>query len=894
MVADAAAAETDQGGNPYPEHERLVVFPGIELTLATPSCQVIMVLDPDLSQDILNQVLGTLVITPTAHGEPKTTPTLALHNDLTLEEICRRLDGLRINPAETNPAKFQFLKNRFILLPNVKAAGHKTFVREGFHPHFVAMSCVGGYIEGCFYQDLSQSNRNKVEGKISEWGNKRLGVFQTSDCRSAVQVGGVLDYPDLGRWPTWVKWSKPSAEALRQACLASASRISHVQPSVPLHQIVGVEISDSLFLGEVNLLLNPQFNALIGGRGTGKSSLLEYIRWALGDDPLADSVDELPNFQKRRKSLIDHTLKPKNSTVTVYYKKNEVIYRIVRSTVDRDDCVSINQIDHPATRVPLSEVRKDFPLVSYAQKQLSCVGTLPSEIKRLVTDPIKEALDSREEYLNNEVIPQLKEQRMRAIRLEFLQSQIDEAKRKIANKREQVQALQGQLNELNPEQQRVISAHELLTEQRQVIERIESRPNTIKTFLEDVRRQLQMLNRIAVGDRFPDGVTLNALEQEAENFVNTSITSLSRIISEVDNESWKDAATKDAITELKRNYDAHKALYEEYIKETAKNQQQLSEIQKLNKEISDSETAVTAFEAERGRLKTQFDQVGSAYWESLLETTKTRGDQITAQCATISDQASQRFRASLHLCGDGRILLEALNDFLRGRNIKDSDSKISSLVDAVTSAESPLEKWAEVIEEFNSLISAKEATELPEIPAIRQAQFSTANLESIRSGCTQEALERIRYINIPDKITFAFKIGKDVDGNDNFIPFESASPGQQATCLLSTLLSQSGAPLLIDQPEEDLDNEQIQVLSEKLSLTKHNRQIVFVSHNANIVVNGDAELVACFGYTQNAGNAQGRIAPIGSIDCAPVREAITNVMEGGKVAFEMRRDKYGF
>ena len=107
-------------------------------------------------------------------------------------------------------------------------------------------------------------------------------------------------------------------------------------------------------------------------------------------------------------------------------------------------------------------------------------------------------------------------------------------------------------------------------------------------------------------------------------------------------------------------------------------------------------------------------------------------------------------------------------------------------------------------------------------------------------------------------------------------------------------MAQDGAPLLIDQPEEDLDNEQIQRVSDKIMTTKALRQLIFVSHNANLVVNGDSELVACFRYDDQSDQAAGRISPIGSIDCEAVRNTITAVMEGGKRAFELRREKYRF
>jgi ATPase subunit of ABC transporter with duplicated ATPase domains len=226
--------------------------------------------------------------------------------------------------------------------------------------------------------------------------------------------------------------------------------------------------------------------------------------------------------------------------------------------------------------------------------------------------------------------------------------------------------------------------------------------------------------------------------------------------------------------------------------------------------------------------------------------------------------------------------------------VKDSDQKVRTLASTVCSSAHPVEKWLEVMAELDALSKSKGSGALPPAAILKAAGFTDANFESIRNGVTQDSLEQIRFMNVGDQIKFAFRLGKKADGTDNYIPFDSASPGQQATCLLRTLLAQSGAPLLIDQPEEDLDNEQIHVLSGRIAETKHNRQLLFVSHNANIVVNGDAELVVCFGYRDAGDNTRGKIDPVGSIDCAPVRETITTIMEGGRQAFELRKNKYGF
>jgi chromosome segregation protein len=127
-----------------------------------------------------------------------------------------------------------------------------------------------------------------------------------------------------------------------------------------------------------------------------------------------------------------------------------------------------------------------------------------------------------------------------------------------------------------------------------------------------------------------------------------------------------------------------------------------------------------------------------------------------------------------------------------------------------------------------------------------------------------------------------------------YIPFGNASAGQQATALLETLLTQGTIPLIIDQPEEDLDNPVMLEIVAKIWQAKQRRQIIFASHNANLVVNGDAELIACCNYRAMGDQSRGVIDITGAIDMPDVREAIKKILEGGEAAFRLRREKYGF
>ncbi len=151
------------------------------------------------------------------------------------------------------------------------------------------------------------------------------------------------------------------------------------------------------------------------------------------------------------------------------------------------------------------------------------------------------------------------------------------------------------------------------------------------------------------------------------------------------------------------------------------------------------------------------------------------------------------------------------------------------------------------------------------------------------SSCPSLNLSSIPFFNIaPTKDT------------REYIGFTDASAGQQATALLTVLLNQPGTPLIIDQPEDDVDSKMSPSIVQQIWKAKSSRQLIFASHNANFVVNGDAELVVCCDYVKAGDQTGGQIKAMGAIDNAGIREEITMVTEGGKQAFKLRMEKYGF
>ena len=202
--------------------------------------------------------------------------------------------------------------------------------------------------------------------------------------------------------------------------------------------------------------------------------------------------------------------------------------------------------------------------------------------------------------------------------------------------------------------------------------------------------------------------------------------------------------------------------------------------------------------------------------------------------------SKSRLKASLNRAADIGPLSEQLVQLLRGTKIR--ANKISELTAQVTAAQDPLKVWNTILSELLDLAHVRVddagTAVLPSTPRLESAGLNAKERVAIARQFEPTAWLELALFDLEDLPIFEYQIR----AND-FIPFQDASPGQQATVLLSILLSQDGPPLIIDQPEDDLNMKIINDIVELLWHAKTHRQIAFVSHNANLVVNGDAELV---------------------------------------------------
>lgn len=178
---------------------------------------------------------------------------------------------------------------------------------------------------------------------------------------------------------------------------------------------------------------------------------------------------------------------------------------------------------------------------------------------------------------------------------------------------------------------------------------------------------------------------------------------------------------------------------------------------------------------------------------------------------------------------------------------------------------------------------------------IDQYRYSASQAEKLASAGLEWRMQ-LEETDLPPTTDIELNVGSS--GHDEWRPLSDLSTGQKATAVLLLLLIESEAPLIVDQPEDDLDNRFIsESVVPKIRDAKGVRQFIFATHNANIPVLGDAELIAgltAIGEASGVGRAALDEHYVGSIDKPEVATFAEEILEGGKTAFVMRKEKYGF
>ncbi|WP_276388266.1 TrlF family AAA-like ATPase [Eudoraea chungangensis] len=851
--------------------KKVTVFPGIELSLSNPASQVIIVFDSDFEDLHLNSVLNFIGIQPTDKYDRHTIQTQRIS-----QEVINNLAQLHKILDEVN-----YCKGRYIVLPNVGKGGQHSIIRQGFQEHYIKMPCVGGYVD----KEISQESgyQNKINGGDVNYGNKSIGLVSTSDNRFE-------DGRELGKYSTWVKWAEPTAEAIRQACLAKESRISQDEPEMPQIFIESLDVTNSKFLGSFNINFNQQYNALIGGRGTGKSTILEYIRWGLCDQTVKiGNYQELDIIQNRRDTLIRKTLTAVAGEVRITMVKNDVRHIVKRNSESREILLKIG--DAEFQKVSEEDIRKVLPIQSYSQKQLSDVGVKTEELKRFIEQPIKSSLE-RISYNLDETNLKLKNAYSQLVRKKKVQNEITNFNIEGSSISGQVKGIRESLKGISEADQKTIDKKSKFELEKTIIENTDSEFTLFDTKTDELLELLKL---------YPEPIEPSIDNVENKELIRKLDTEMKSKFQNIHDavEKLKDIfsenglrAYNEIVEEWEKKQTLFNSQYEAAKGKSLSSQEQLANIKRLEDRLAEINSLIADRKSvikELGNPELDYNAQKEEWKSFHIEKVQVLNEQAT----NFSDLSNNLIKAIVTKNINLTNFKEKLRSILEGTRIR--EERIDALLEAIRSKSDPISEFISVSEELRLLAEFKldedNPQDLPSTPILDNTGFTEDHKFKIQSKITTDDWLQLSATELEFDPEFFYTTNNEL-GDE--IPFRDASAGQQATALLTVLLNQPGIPLLIDQPEDDIDNRAIDAIIQNIWNAKKKRQLVFTSHNANLVVNGDAELVICCDYKDASSQTRGVIKAEGAIDAKEIKNEITSVMEGGEKAFRLRKDKYGF
>jgi hypothetical protein len=655
----------------------------------------------------------------------------------------------------------------------------------------------------------------------------------------------------------FIKMSAVSVEALRQAFLDPESRIRLNSDPLPEPHAELLAMSwEGGFLDGTSVHFNGNLNVLVGGRGTGKSTMIESLRCVLGLDPLGEEA------RRAYEGFVRYVLGSgtKISLLVSSHKPSARSYTIERSIPNPP--VVKNEAGEVLTLSP----RDVMPGVEVFGQH---------EISELAKSPEKRTL-LLERFLDRDPTLAGRKSKLK-LELERSRSRIVDVRREMKALEERLAALPG----LEETQKRFQDAglegrlkeKSLVIREERVFASFGERLDPIRALHAELVEAFS-LDAAFVSPKALEGLPNAAILSELGTVLGTLSTKLKAIADQLARALEEaDGAIAEAKARWEEKRNVIEETYERLLRELQKSKIDGAEFIRLRKQIEELRPLRERKEILRRDLSTHEAHRRNllAEWED-LKGKEYREFQSAAK--KVSRKLGNRVRVEVTMAGN-REPLERL--------LREIGGNLSAALDRLRSVHQiSLPDLAQRCRE------GKEAL-------IKQYGLPAGSAERIAQA-DPDLFMRIEELDLP-AIT-KIELNTAPEGEPaTWQMLEALSTGQKATAVLLLLLLESEAPLVVDQPEDDLDNRFItEGVVPIMRREKRRRQFVFSTHNANIPVLGDAELILGLAASGEAREGHARISPeyMGSIDSRTVRELVEEILEGGKDAFEMRRSKYGF
>lgn len=655
-----------------------------------------------------------------------------------------------------------------------------------------------------------------------------------------------------------LKMTDISIEGLRQAFLDGGSRIMLNSDEAPSEftRVVAVSWDGGLLDGQ-HVALNSGLNVMIGGRGAGKSTIVESLRFAFEIPPVG--VDAA----KSHESMIKHLMGARSAvSVLIFSPSPSPGYYLIERAYKQAARVR-NQCGEIVADLKPKDIIADLEV--YGQHEISEItrhkGQLAGLLGRFV------GTDSEAAVSEDGIRERFRTSRKKIADLCERIAELDLALAALPGLNEKLKRFEEtELAARLKEQASVQQEQRLLDDFSKAITGFEQSGKILKPVEETASTILPSEEEAEL----PHRADLTKIQVIAQDMHQAKIQAASVLLT-----AAQKAATDFAVirSEWQPKSDAIEATYKSIKKElegdgfdpdtylTVKEQ-----VAKLETKQRDKEKAVAELISEKEARQSIVDE-----WEKADR--KAYRD-LEKAARKVSKKLDGTVRASVRPSTNLGPLEQVLRDGTEGQ-ISQAITKLQDIEEISTS------KIATMIRKGAQALSD-------------EFGFTESSSQKIAAGGETLAL-LVEETRIPPEAVIELNVGRD--GVQNWKELDRLSAGQKATAVLMLLLLESDAPLIIDQPEDDLDNQFIAgPVVEKMRVAKRKRQFLFSSHNPNIPVLGDADQIIGLTPVVEDGVDRTKIEQklCGSIDKVEVQELIKEILEGGEQAFSTRRRKYGF
>lgn len=714
-------------------------------------------------------------------------------------------------------------------------------------------------------------DKSKTKPELYRQSRLQLAEIVGTDSHIAAQVGTNF---------TWVKMGEPSLDALKLALhdredgIIRKDEIAFDPNSISNRYFIkSLSVTGGFKAGNGTPLkteFSPWLTSVIGGRGSGKSTIINYLRIALA------RIDEMPNEVQSEFNKFNQVgrkngtgMLRNDTTIDVEIFKDGKLYLIKWNNFTYTLQEFDNSTGNWNIPITVTNIKELFPVQVFNQKELYALTGNPSKLIELIDSQFdKSAWDEAKELLINQWISNRAKRR-----------QLNNAISEETNISAQLGAVNNKITLFeSSEYKDTLNNFNKLTATNKFF------TDTKQSVLEFVT-QLQQLEQVVPNIAIPDSIS-DVVVNDSQNFIQQVNSALEGVKSKLSEALVMISPYKENLEEqlnalswfqqfeaTKQAYDAIASSIQELGTETYETliQRRATLTEKLS--------LIESQKAELAVLNTTLDTLYNSIIDKEKELRSIRNE-IISRWKAFEDANNPFLIIELHPMSD----VENANSTFR-ELLRKSGGEFSNDIHSFN--EENGQTWgviARIINEDEATRWKKRKIEIEEFVSATETDKKNLDmrlarhLDSLKQN-TPEDIDRLLVWVPEDKLILKFKKqGREED-------IQAGSAGERTAGMLGLLLALNDIPLIVDQPEDDLDTKLISnFVVEGFKKLKKKRQLVIVTHNPNIAVNANSDNVVHMdfvgGQVVKAGN--------NALQDKDIRNAVCEVMEGGREALNKR------